>query len=105
MKLIKPEFVVNGLEFSVILSDTYTWDEVMSMEWTDGWRVPKKWQLMMLYEEKPESYFESFFWADSPVKCDSRYAWGINLSNGRDYGGCYRLRSYNVRLVRAIYDS
>jgi hypothetical protein len=98
---IKPEFTVNGLEFSETLCDTYTWDGMMAINWPDGWRAPKKWELMMLYEEAPNSHSDHSYWSASSVTSDNWGAWDVNF-----YGG-YENRSYtrsrhHVRLVRGI---
>jgi hypothetical protein len=96
---IGPEFVVNGLEFSQILECKYTWDDLMAIEWHDGWRVPKKWELSMLYEEDPRSRCEHFLWANSIV--DGYYGQGVSSGSGYDIYN-ERNSSHYTRLVRDI---
>ena len=95
---MKVEFTVNGLEFSKVLSKKYSWKEAINLG-KGKWRLPKKWELVMLYEEVPESHKDIWLWSASPYDSNSNYAWRINFSHGFD-GGFYKTDSYAVRLVR-----
>jgi hypothetical protein len=97
----KPEFTVNGLEFSKTLPGTYTWDVMMSANWPNGWRVPKKWELMMLYEEEPRSRCRRFYWAASPFANYDGIAFGVNFSYGRNHF-IVSDGTHHIRLVRDI---
>jgi hypothetical protein len=99
--IVKPEFVVNGLEFSEVLPNTYSWDELMAIEWPEGWRVPKRWELSMLYEEEHSSRCEHFFWSDTTAAPDDYYALGISFVYGFDVCN-ERDNDEHVRLVRDV---
>jgi hypothetical protein len=99
--MIKPLFTVNGLEFSETLPDRYTWDDLMAITWPDGWRVPTRWELVMLYDEKPESHCDVSYWTATSVGSFGEYAWSVYFLYGYVIGGL-RKHCYYVRLVRTL---
>ena len=90
---IKPAFVINGLEFSETLRDLYSWDELESFDWPDGWRVPNMQELKMLYKREPTSHVSETYWADGiSVRCMC-FCYGFEEYYPRD-------SKHRVRLVR-----
>ena len=68
-------------------------DDLGEMEWErakkacknlgDGWRLPSKHELNLLYENKEKigGFANRYYWSITEV--DSRYAWAQDFSNGR----------------------
>jgi hypothetical protein len=103
---MKVEFAVGNLEFSETLPDKYTWRKMTTTEWPDGWALPKRWELLMLYEEEPKSHDNKFYWSASPMTNKGDHAWGVFFVDGSDYTG-FSSHQLWVRLVRrthTIYD-
>ena len=68
------EFEINGLEFSEILPTKYRWNEAKAME-RDGWRLPKKHEIMMLYDVT-ESGGNYLLWTSEEVGRTVAWAFG-----------------------------
>jgi hypothetical protein len=97
---ITPAILLNNLEFSETLPHQYTWDELMDTLSTfesDGWRLPKKWELMLLHEEKVESHDKNFYWVDN-TRCESN---NTKLSIYFDNGNTtYRNTTYHNKSTK-----
>jgi hypothetical protein len=102
-KSIEPEFVVNKLEYSEILPNTYTWDELEAKGFLfeDGWRVPSRGELTELFDNEEESMADLLLWSCSSTKYNPHLAWGVDSSSGYPEG-YPRSDYYLIRLVRDI---
>ena len=101
--MIETEFTLGGLEYSAILPDPMTWEDLKAMNFRfyDGWRVPERYELIRLFDAVEESRDNSFVWSASASASDSDDAWGVYFYDGHSsYGN--RTNSYDVRLVREI---
>ena len=94
---MKPEFEVNGLEFSEVLGKC-SWCKALELG-KDGWRLPERWELLMLYEKEPESRLDIWLWSASPYDLNNSFAWQVNLHYGND-GYNHKPYRFAVRLVR-----
>lgn len=67
----------------------------------DGWRLPTKGELNVLYKNKDKigGFDEAFYWSSAPDIYD--HAWGM-LFNERSLGGGNFLSSVRNGLVRAV---
>jgi hypothetical protein len=103
---LTPESLLKNLEFSEPLAKHYTWDDLVNTLKTfesDGWRLPKKWELMLLYEETVESRNNHFYWADESVHGNNDTRLGIWFNTGNtEYQD--RNTKGRVRLVRNRLD-
>ena len=101
--MIETEFILDGLEYSLLLPERYTWNQLAKREFIfeDGWVVPKRSQLIELFDREPKSKDDSNVWSSSANSFFSVYAWCINFSNGYSYSN-FRTKSFDVRLVRDI---
>ena len=82
-----------------------TWEDAMKAcaDLGDGWRLPTKDELNMMYENKDKigGFTNDFYWSSSEL--DINAAWGQSFSNGfSTNGGKYGSENY-VRAVRAFY--
>jgi len=101
--MIEVEFTVNGLEYSKILDKAYTWNELedIGFKFSDGWRVPKRSELIELFDSEEKSRDNSYLWSSSAFACSSDGAWSVLFSNGFSF--FYNRTNYcNVRLVRGV---
>ena len=89
------------IEFEVAEKDlggTYTWDEA-SEQGKDGWRLPTKDELNVMYEQRETigGFASAWYWSSSEP--NTYHAWEQNFTNG--YQGYADEYYYNrVRLVR-----
>ena len=101
--MIEVEFAVNNLEYSFILPEIYSWYELEAkgFKFEDGWRVPKRSELIELFDSEEKARDNSYLWSASAQAYDGDYAgvvyFGYGVSNGY-YD--FRTNSYGVRLVR-----
>jgi hypothetical protein len=74
------EFTVRGLEFSAVLPNKLTWTQLSTQEWPDGWRLPLRWELLLLYTEVAQSRGDKFIWTGEQTKAD--LAWCVHFIAG-----------------------
>ena len=93
------------LHFEVYPTDLgqMTWDEAKEacVNLGNGWRLPTKYELNLIYENKNEigGVASGIYWSSTEYKAN--YAWIQYLSSGeQDYN--YKASRYNVRAVRDI---
>jgi len=104
---IKAEFTLGGLDYSFVLPTIYSWYELEAkgFKFEDGWVVPKRSQLIELFDSEEKARDNSYLWSASAYAYDGDYAWvvyfGYGVSNGY-YD--FRTYSYGVRLVRELKD-
>jgi len=96
--IIKPSFIVRELQFSEPLKRKYAWDDLMHIQWQGGWRVPRLWELTMLYEEEPKSHTEDAYWSSTPA---AGLSWCVDFYGGAGFHN-YRSRPHSVTLVREV---
>ena len=100
---IKREFTLNGLEYSKILPKEYTWIDLkkVGFKFQDGWRVPNRSELTMLFDSVEESRYDANLWSSSSNNPCGDMAWYVFF----EYGSSYLFdTSYplGLRLVRDI---
>ena len=75
----------------------------------DGWRLPTKYELNILYENKDKiggfknmfgGFARAFYW--SSTEFDSNYAWNQDFNFGYQFGYYSRNDEFNVRAIRAL---
>ena len=85
------------------LERTYTWDDAMKAcaVLGDGWRLPTKDELNLLYENKEKigGFAGSYYW--SSTEDGNFYAWYQLFNNGHRYSNI-KDATYYVRAVRAF---
>ena len=99
---IKVAHAVKNLQFSKPLKELYPWYAATRIK-KHGWRLPRRDELILLYELVPKSRCDKRFWSSSVYTNNSRYAWWVGFNNGDDYLS-YKHESYSVMLVREIGD-
>jgi hypothetical protein len=100
---ITTQFTINNLEFSHILSEKYTWNKLKSNDFLfkDNWRVPKRYELLLLYDECPKSHSNILLWTSTSDVDNGYYAWYVDMYNSYTY--LAQSDPYNLlRLVRII---
>jgi hypothetical protein len=103
--MIKPEFIINGLQFSKVLDDEYSLKklEESNFKFEDGWRLPNRWELTMLYDEIVESRStdHTYLWSVTAKDKYNLNAWLMDFFNG---SSTYfdRTRHASLRLVREV---
>jgi hypothetical protein len=93
------------LHFEVYPTDLgqMTWNEAKEAcaDLGNGWRLPTKDELNLIYENKDVvgGFDDNFYWSSTELGSNS--AWGQNFGNGYQY---YYYKSYTnyVRAVRAL---
>jgi hypothetical protein len=101
--MTESEFTLNNLEYSNILPDSYTWNELKELEFSfdDGWRIPYRDELIKLFDCVEESRNGAILWSASAHANFSDFAWVVYFDDGgSNYGN--RAYSYSMRLVRDI---
>jgi hypothetical protein len=95
---IKPELIIDGLEFSVPFPRKYTWKFLKETKWPNGWRIPKASELIMLRDSYRDGTRDSnFYWADDSSGVNSS---GVNSTTGDKTMFDTRYFKLRVRLVR-----
>ena len=81
------------------ISEKVTWDEAMH-ELVDGWRLPTKSELALLYKQRKEigGFDRASYWSSS--KYDDHFAWTQSFNSGHQ--NYYSTSS--TCLVRAVRD-
>jgi len=101
---IKTEFASGGLEISYPIG-MMAWDEAIAAEWSDGWRVPNRWELVRLFDEATGSGYrfndKSPVWSASLYAPDPTGAWNVHLATGHSYAN-NKTYGNAVRLVREV---
>jgi len=100
---IEPEFTVNGLEFSETIPDKYKWDELMAIEWPEGWRVPTKQELMLLQSKEPKSHGHYICWSSTVAMTGD--PWWVHFYYDRCDDIDSSHKAHSVRLARVTDDS
>ena len=81
------------------------WSEAIAAEWSEGWRVPNRWELVRLFDDATDSGHEfkddTTVWSASPYHSDPDCAWLVGFYSGSSGAHNKSLR-YVVRLVREI---
>ena len=100
---VEVEFTLGNLEYSYILPDQYTWNDLEKLEFTfqDGWRVPRRSELIELFESEEKARDSSTLWSSSAYTLDNDNAWCVYFYDGLSSID-YRTYSSAVRLVREI---
>jgi len=98
---IEPEFTHKNLEFSKVLKDEYTWEELKATAFSfgDGWRVPTRGELADLFDAVKESRDNASVWSASAYAHLTLWAWCVSFNDGDLYYD-FQYRPLNVRLVR-----
>jgi hypothetical protein len=101
---IETDFTSSTLEISRPVGEM-TWEQAMSTEWPDGWRMPHRWELVKVYDEAVglghKFSDRTLVWSASSCSHDLTSAWGIAFKDGHTYATSKRNR-YTVRLVREV---
>jgi hypothetical protein len=99
---IKTEFTLGNLEYSKVLPDKYSWNELKEcgFSFSDGWKVPFRDELSKLFDNLEDSRDGAYLWSASATVDDSDYAWIVNFGHGYAYYYYLRTFSFGVRLVR-----
>jgi hypothetical protein len=101
---IETDFTSSTLELSHPVGDM-KWEEAMSTEWPDGWKVPVRGDLIKVYDEAMNSRRRfpdrSNVWSSSSCAKDTTFAWNVNFYNGHSYAG-NKTNVYSIRLVREV---
>ena len=86
------------------LESVFTWDESMEAvkELGEGWRLPTKEELnlMYLHKDKIGGFVEDYYW--SSTEGDAGLAWRQYFGNGSQYDGIKVSTGFYVRAVRSI---
>lgn len=108
-----PEVIVNPivlhksliLDFKVYPTDLgeMSWNETKKAcaDLGDGWRLPTKEELNLIYKNKDEigGFADNYYW--SSTEYNDYYAWDQYFLNGRQYYNNKNFR-FNLRAVRAL---
>jgi hypothetical protein len=91
MKIV-PQFRVGVYEYSHTLNEQLFCEEAKGIVWAGGWRLPTVEELVLLYNEQPDSRCSELYWTDTLLRC-------VNFEDGEDY---IKMEdsAENVRLVR-----
>jgi len=83
------------------------WAEAIAAEWSDGWRVPTRAELVALFDEATSSDHDfadtSIVWSASSYAPSPADAWLVDFGNGAS-GANLKTLGYAVRLVREAGD-
>ena len=84
---------------STDLDDVYTWHQA-SEQGKDGWRLPSKEELNLMYEQRETigGFASAWYWSSSETSTTN--AWIQNFTNGNQSNYYKNLYGYRVRLVR-----
>ena len=81
------------------------WDEAIQQEWSDGWRMPTRAELVTVFDEAASSGHKfsdtSVVWSASSYALDPDDAWVVYFGDG-DSDADVKTVGYVVRLVREI---
>ena len=94
------------LHFEVYPTDLeeMTWDQAKAAcaNLSNGWRLPTKDELNLIYENKDRvgGFADDYYW--SSTEGNNNYAWKQSFYNGKQYY-YYKYNVCNVRAVRAIH--
>ena len=101
---IKTDFNGSTLELSHPVAEM-NWEEAMTTEWTDGWRLPTRAELITLYHEAEDAGHSfrdtSIVWTASSYALVPTYAWPVYFHNGSSYANG-KTNTGVVRLVREV---
>ena len=101
----KPIILEQTLKFEVYPQDlgesTWTYAKIMCNELDDGWRLPTKEELHIMYLNKNEIgvFAEACYWSSS--EHTNHNGWGQSFFNGSQYS-LRKHSSYYVRAVRSL---
>lgn len=93
------------IEFEVAEKDldgTHTWNEAMK-QGQDGWRLPTKDELNIMYQQKDHIGGFAYAWYWSSSEKSTLYAWKQNFNYGTQDTN-YKDYNNRVRFVRDIRD-
>jgi hypothetical protein len=101
---IETDFTSSTLELSHPVGEM-TWEQAMSTEWPDGWKVTSRWELIKVYDEAVglghKFSDRSVVWSASSYVPGPTAAWIVYFYNGYSNANGKRNR-YAVRLVREV---
>jgi hypothetical protein len=99
---IEVDFIGTDLELSRPAGEM-SWDDAVSTEWSDGWRMPTRAELIALFHEAEEAGHifddKSVVWSSSQYAPDPTNAWHVYFVNGYSYA-VYKAVALGIRLVR-----
>lgn len=85
------------------LEGTYTWDEAKDQE-KDGWKLPNKEELNLMYEQRETigGFSSSWYWSSSDFFLNS--AWAQDFTAGDKLYGGKGFFSGRVRFIRDVQE-
>ena len=101
---IEAEYASSLMELSKPIG-RMSWDEAMIEEWTEGWRVPTRVELVALLSEAVKASYEfedkTTVWSASSYTPNPTFAWRMGFHFGISFAD-FKAKELAIRLIRDV---